>query len=129
MSDTERRRYERIPAHLPVRVSTIDPETDPWTGQPYFRSSREWSANISRGGLFLQTREPLLPGQRVLLELSLPGGRSVEAVGRVAWARRAMPVDDDPSDAGIGLQFVGTHGEEMAALESWLRERAQRPAA
>lgn len=129
MDEKERRRHERISAVLPVRISTIDPETDPWTGKPFFRSTREWSGNISRGGLFVQTREPILPGQRVLLELSLPGGRSIEAVGRVAWARRVMRVGSDESDAGIGLQFVGTTAEEMDALDAWVRAREARAAA
>jgi uncharacterized protein (TIGR02266 family) len=123
MDMSERRRFERIPAYLPVRISTIDPETDPWTGKPFFRRSREWSTNISRGGVFLRTREPLLPGQRVLLEVALPGGQAIEAVGRVAWARRVMRAGTEEEDAGIGVQFVGTTGEEMDTLESWVRGR------
>jgi uncharacterized protein (TIGR02266 family) len=128
MNESNRRNHGRIPAYLPVRISTIDPETDPWTGKPFFRSSREWSTNISRGGLFVRTQEPILPGQRVLLELSLPGGQGIEAVGRVAWARRVMRVGADEDDAGIGLQFVGTTAEEMNALETWVREH-EHPAA
>lgn len=128
MNESDRRNYERIPACLPVRISTIDPETDPWTGKPFFRSSREWSTNVSRGGLFVRTQEPILPGQRVLLELSLPGGRSIEAVGRVAWARRVMRAGAEEDDAGIGLQFVGTTAEEMDALDTWVRGR-ERPVA
>ncbi len=129
MDESERRRHERIPACLPVRISTIDPETDPWTGKPFFRSSREWSTNISRGGLFVRTQEPILPGQRVLLELALPGGRAIEAVGRVAWARRVMRVGAEEDDAGIGLQFVGTTAEEMDELETWVRGGEDRAAA
>jgi uncharacterized protein (TIGR02266 family) len=123
VDDSERRRFERIPAYLPVRISTIDPETDPWTGKPFFRSSREWSTNISRGGLFLRTREPILPGRRLLLELALPGGQAIEAVGRVAWARRTLRAGSEESEAGIGVQFVGTTGEGLDALDSWVRGR------
>ena len=83
--EARRRRYEHVNAHLPVRISTIEPETDPWTGKPFFRSSCEWSGNVSRGGVFVHTREPIRPGSRVLVELDLPGGTAVEALGRVAW--------------------------------------------
>lgn len=117
----QRRRHERVRAHLPVRISTIDPETDPWTGRPFFRSSREWSSNVSRGGVFVRTSEPILPGQRVLVELALPGGSAVEAVGRVAWAKRVLRADRDDADSGIGLQFIGASGEQIEALERYLR--------
>jgi uncharacterized protein (TIGR02266 family) len=118
--DRNRRRHDRIAAHLPVRISTIDPETDPWTGKPFFRSAREWSTNVSRGGIFLRTREPLLPGQRVLVEVDLPGGEAVEAVGRVAWVRRVLQSECDDPKAGVGLQFIGARGEELGVLEGFV---------
>ena len=37
-SSIERRRYPRINLQVPIRLSTIDPELDPWTGRPFFRS-------------------------------------------------------------------------------------------
>lgn len=119
-----RRRHARVAAHLPLRLSTIDPETDPWTGKPFFRTAREWSGNVSRGGIFVLTDEPILPGQRVLVELALPGGDSIEAVGRVAWARRLMTAEGEPAEAGLGLQFIGASGEQMLLLESYVRTHA-----
>jgi uncharacterized protein (TIGR02266 family) len=122
-TDRQRRRHERLAVHLPVRLSTIDPETDRWTGRPFFRSCREWSGNVSRGGLFVRTRESIGPGRRVLVEVALPGGDSVEAIGRVAWTRaRAV---DDGADTGIGLQFVGAGADAIHRLERFLRERGE----
>ncbi len=126
---SNRRRHERISAHLPVRISTIDPETDPWTGKPFFRSSREWAANVSRGGVFVRTDEPLLPGQRVLVEVDLPGGQAVEAVGRVAWIRRVLHGELAGSEAGAGLQFIGARGEELGLLEGFVAQRTGREVA
>lgn len=127
--DYNRRRYDRVPAHLPVRISTLDPETDPWTGKPFFRSSREWSGNVSRGGVFVRTREPILPGQRVLVELDLPGGEAIEAVGRVAWTRRILSPEGDDPEAGLGLQFIGATGEQMALLDRYVRHLEEPTAA
>jgi uncharacterized protein (TIGR02266 family) len=123
VGDLKRRRHERLPAHLPVRLATIDAETDRWTGRPFFRSCREWSANVSRGGLFIPTPEAILPGRRVLVEVTLPGGETIEAVGRVAWTRRSARLD--AADAGIGLQFVGAAAESIARLEDFLRRRSE----
>ena len=80
-----RRRYERISAEIPVRISTIEPERDPWTGRPFFRASKEVCANVSHGGAFVKTTEPLTPGRRLLVEVQLPDSQPLEAIGRVAW--------------------------------------------
>ena len=52
MSEDENtpRRHPRIRADVPVRVATIDPETDSRTGRRYFQSCEESCANLSRGG-------------------------------------------------------------------------------
>ncbi|MEN8181764.1 MAG: PilZ domain-containing protein [Myxococcota bacterium] len=72
------RRHHRVDLRLPVRVSSIDPEPSP-TGRS-FRASREICANLSLGGLGLLTRDPLVPGRRVLLELELPDGGALETI-------------------------------------------------
>ncbi len=86
-SSLERRRHPRTLLQVPIRLSTIDPELDPWTGRPFFRTCEETIADLSRGGARVRSREPLAPGRRLLLELELPDGRSFEAIARVAWAR------------------------------------------
>ena len=50
MSDLndQRRRHPRVAARFPVRISTIEPERDPWTGRPFFRATQETCANVSR---------------------------------------------------------------------------------
>lgn len=120
MSDsyTERRRHLRVPASLPVRISTLEPERDPWTGRPFFRASREYCINVSRGGVFIGTDEPLVPGRRILVELSLPDGRPLEAIGRVAWSKRVMTPGRDPGDCGIGIEFLGAEADRISALET-----------
>ena len=86
------RRHRRIAVHMPVRISTIDPETDPRTGRPYFRATREYCANLSRGGAFIRTSDPLSPGRRVLVEIHMP----VEAIGRVAWSKTVLTTSGEP---------------------------------
>src|SRR3989304_2619531 len=99
---------------MPVRIATIEPERDPWTGRPFFRASQETCANVSSGGAYVQTgeplgpgrpillaiplpggphvrpAEPLAPGRRILLEITLPDGQPVEAIGRIAWSKRVL---------------------------------------
>ena len=119
------RRHDRVFAKLPVRLATIEPEKDPWTGRPFFRSLQETSANVSRGGAFVQTQEMLDAGRRVLLELHLPNGSRVEAIGRIAWAKRVISPEGVAADAGVGIEFLGGASEQFSALEDFL-DRAER---
>jgi len=123
------RRYDRIAATLPVRVSTIEPEQDPFTGRPFFRALQETCANVSRGGAFVTTRESLTPGRRVLLELSLPGGAQIETIGRVAWTKQVLTPDGSEPDSGIGIEFLGGASEHFSALENYLNHATEPPPA
>jgi Tfp pilus assembly protein PilZ len=118
----DRRRHRRISASIPVRISTIEPERDPWTGRPFFRASQETCANVSRGGAFVRTAEPLTPGRRVLLEFELPGGQPLEAIGRVAWTRRVLAPLERDSEAGIGIEFLGGPSEQFSVLEDLIEK-------
>jgi uncharacterized protein (TIGR02266 family) len=119
-SDRRRRRHVRIAVHVPVRVSTIDAETDPRTGRPFFRASREYCANLSRGGAFIRTRDPLSPGHRVLVEIHMPEGDPIETIGRVAWAKTVLGPGREPHESGVGVEFLGGSDDALVALERWL---------
>ena len=121
------RRHRRIAVHMPVRISTIDPETDPRTGRPYFRATREYCANLSRGGAFIRTSDPLSPGRRVLVEIHMPEGEPIEAIGRVAWSKTVLTTSGDPEDSGVGVEFLGSSADQLTALADYL-EIAPEPA-
>ena len=121
-ASTHRRRFDRVRADIPVRISTIEPDLDPLTGRRYFRASQERCANLSRGGVFVHTHELLDPGRRVLVELSLPDGEKVEAIGRVAWTQYSMRNQSSKDlDCGVGIEFVGGATEELSALEKYVK--------
>ena len=126
---TERRRHPRVLLQVPIRLSTIDPEIDPWTGRPFFRTCEETIADLSRGGARVQSHEPLAPGRRLLLELDLPGGRTFEAIARVAWTRLEPATGNDASDGpyGLGLEFLGGTPDHLTRLETFLHPRASAP--
>jgi len=125
-SSINRRRHPRVHMQVPIRLSTIDPELDPWTGRPFFRSCEETVADLSRGGARVQSREPLAPGRRLLLELDLPDGRRFEAIARVAWARLEPAAGNDAAEGayGLGLEFLGGTPDHRTRLETFLEPRA-----
>jgi len=117
-SSAAQRRHPRIALELPVRLTSVDPERDR-SGAPFYRATREQCANVSAGGAYLRTADPLAPGSRVLLELELPDGRAFETLGRVAWSRRTVQ-RGGRVETGCGVEFLGLSSEERAPLERWL---------
>jgi hypothetical protein len=100
-----------------VLVSTVDAESDPDSGKAFFRSIEERCFDISRGGVFVMTQDPIESGLRVLLELDIPGGSVVQTLGRVVWHRiraaSSMP-------AGIGIEFLGGRPGQFTELDKHL---------
>jgi len=120
-------RHPRREVRIPVSVSTIDAEIDRESGKRFFRSSEERFANLSRGGAFVTTAEPVAPGRRLLLEFELPDGATIEAIARVAWSRTRIGgrAERPGAQSGIGVEFVGSDCAEWRALERFLGEPAK----
>jgi uncharacterized protein (TIGR02266 family) len=117
------RRYERIAAGIAVRISSIEPERDPSTGRPFFRSLQETCENVSRGGVFVKTAEPFDQGRRLLVEIKLPTGQPLEAIGRVAWVKRSTSANPAEDVSGVGIEFLGAASEHFEALEAYINHR------
>jgi len=114
-----------MPVRLPIRISTIDAETDPESGEAYFRTCEETCLDISRGGAFVTTHEPVVPGRRLLVELELPGGAVVETIGRVAWSRIRLGSPQPETAPGMGVEFLGGPSEDLAQLDRYLSRIAR----
>lgn len=119
---------KRVNLRVPIRISTIDPEKDPETGKLYFYTSQEVSANISRGGAFVATPEPIDPGRRVLVEIEIPNGSNIQTIGRVVW-KRVNPLKTEVNPArrsGIGIQFTGGRPDLLNELDRYIKLAAPR---
>ena len=119
---------KRVSVRVPIRISTIDPEKDPETGKLYFFTAEEYSANISRSGAFVTTAEPIEPGRRVLVEIDIPNGSSLQITGRVAWKRLAPGASDASAfkRPGIGIEFTGGRPELFNELDRYIAKSARR---
>jgi len=91
-----RRDDSRVPVNLLVRVKyeQVDEFID------------HFATNISRGGIFLQSRKPYPKGTVLRFEMQLKGGQTVlKGKGEVAWAR--LPAGEGkPKVPGMGVKFV-----------------------
>lgn len=133
MSDerTSAERARRAQAHArhglrwPVRVSSIEPEIDPVSALPCYISIEASSVNLSEGGVFVPTEDTLTPGRRVLVEIDLPSGSTVQALGAVSWRRLAHAARSGDRPAGIGIEFTGIARTSALALAEALEKRTR----
>ena len=127
-AQTGLQKFPRVATAVPVRIATVDAETDPATGRAFFRNAEETTANLSRGGAYVKSWEPLAAGRRVVITIDLPDEAELQLVGRVVWTRRALRPNEggEIEPAGYGIEFVGGSRAELDALDRYLTALAPR---
>ena len=130
IANTGLQKHPLVATAMPVRITTVDAETDPSTGKTFFRSAEETTANLSRGGAYVQSREPLSSGRRVIVAIEIPQSDELQLEGRVVWTRRALRPNTkgEIQTASYGIEFESAT-RELATLERYLKSLLSRPAA
>jgi type IV pilus assembly protein PilZ len=73
-------------------------------------------ANISELGIFVSTREPLVPGTRVTLRFAPPGAIEPFVLrGQVQWINPVRMLSEN-RNPGMGIRFVELSAEERERL-------------
>jgi uncharacterized protein (TIGR02266 family) len=87
----------------------------------------DWAVNISRGGIFINTRKPEPVGSVVKLIISLPDAAfPFDLTGRVIRAH--YPDADSDQVPGMGIEFFDVDDDKKARLERFVdRLRAELP--
>ena len=85
-----------------------------------------YAIDVSRGGIFIRTREPLAVGTQLKLDFQYQNGTPLMAgEGTVVWIR-----DPDPNRAnvppGMGVRFDRLSPESQAVLDQLLNDKASR---
>ena len=98
-------RDARIPKCLPV----VFQQGASWV--------KAYARDISRGGLFVVTKNPRRRGERLLLKLQLPGLEEVMSLPcEVAWTRQ----EEGQAVTGMGIKFLETPAEHEALLKPFV---------
>jgi uncharacterized protein (TIGR02266 family) len=109
------RQAERLQHELLVAYKTVD------------GFITDWAVNISRGGVFINTRHPLNVGTTVKLIISLPDAPfPFDLVGRVTRVNEV----NNPSNQvpGMGIEFLDVDDDKRARIERFVqRLRAELP--
>lgn len=87
----------------------------------------EYMTNLSRGGIFLSTRNPLAEGTVTKLRFSLPEeSRVIEVTGKVTWINPYRPDGDNPNP-GMGIEFIDLAEKDKDAITRIVRKKAILP--
>ena len=109
--------------------ATTEPQSPPAAlrlNDPDFRAFlKELGPQVSMGGMFVPSEEPLEPGTRCHLEVGLEDGfRLIAGLSEVVWTRERAQGEDRP--AGMGLRFrdleEGSRDLVFAIVERRLEE-------
>lgn len=104
LKSVELRTTKRLPVRVMVEYESIEDFLIDYT------------ANISIGGMFIQTDKPLPVGTRFRLRLQVPGrARAIETFGEVRWS---MEDSSFGAQQGMGIRF----DDLSAADERLVRE-------
>jgi type IV pilus assembly protein PilZ len=85
---------------------------------------RAYTGNISTGGLFIKTENPLGPGRQFQLKLQLPGvEKAMQIKCEVVWSRkRESSTPEKPS--GMGVKFAEIAEKDYKLIRSYLEKPA-----
>jgi len=115
VSEDNKRRAERLHHDIPVAYRTVD------------GFITDWAVNISRGGLFINSRTPLPVGTIVRLIISLPDTAfPFDLKGRVT---RVCEYDNKSNEVpGMGVEFVDIDDDKRERIERFVDKlRTQLP--
>lgn len=94
--ENERRRSERVEAHIPVKYHTL-------RGDASHRAEASLTRDLSEGGIRFRTGEFVSMACRLILELDIPVfNKPIKAISKVAWIRKTESSDEYE----IGNQFL-----------------------
>lgn len=107
MADQFQRRADRLHHELLVAYRTVDGFVT------------DWAVNISKGGIFINTRTPLAVGTLVRLIISLPDAKfPFDLTGKVM---RVHEYDNSTNLVpGMGLEFVDVDDEKRVRIERFV---------
>jgi len=77
-----------------------------------------YSINLSKGGIFIETSQPLEPGEHVTVRFDVPGAGELEVAGVVAWVRQDSA---DGLPDGMGVQFEELDQRYGAVIDEMVR--------
>jgi uncharacterized protein (TIGR02266 family) len=115
MADNDQRGADRVPAALRVKLRYPDVAS----------FIDRYAVNVSRGGIFIASRNPKPVGSRLRFEFQLADGSPVvRGEGQVVWVKEFDPAQPRKPH-GMGLKFTRLDARSKAILDRMLAAKGQ----
>ncbi len=102
---------KRVTKRLPIRVLVEYESAEDFL--------IDYTANVSVGGMFIQTDDPLPVGTRFRLRFKVPEhDKLIETFGEVRWS--VGPDEAGPMRPGMGIQFDDLKASDLAMVQALL---------
>ena len=109
---TEKRKEHRIPIKL--RVDYQDRDNYLFT----------YSRNLSKNGIFITTKNPLIPGTKLELQFTLSEPKKmIKVLGEVIWINETNHKDPE-NQPGMGIKFINLDLASRDQIEANLKRIA-----
>ena len=105
-----RRLAQRYVLHCPVAV-----QCESWNS-----IEQTLTADVSEGGMFVLTKRPARPSDRVRIEIRLPSGEPLRLAGRVAFRITENVANDTGRSAGMGIALFAMSDPTREAYQALL---------
>jgi uncharacterized protein (TIGR02266 family) len=80
-----------------------------------------YSTNLSKGGMFVETDDPLPVGTEVAMRFAVPGEPAIDVIGVVAWVQ-AWRTEQQPRGMGVRFDHLeARHGDAIDRIVSGFR--------
>ena len=113
---TEQQKNKRRALRAPLIVEKIPCEDG-------YKTLFGYAKNISRGGLFITTVKPREPGEKFLIELTLPTKPpcKIRCQCQVVW--KHLFKRKDQQEPGMGLRFLDLAEDDGNRIDAWVEEQ------
>lgn len=106
----DKRSKERIPLSEKVNIVCESME----------KFITEYADNISLGGMFIKTKNPLPTGTQFNIDLTIgKEGKKITGIGEVVWTKE-FSSDGDRRPSGMGIRFIELHGESKKFIKEFI---------
>ncbi|HEY4717278.1 MAG TPA: TIGR02266 family protein [bacterium] len=106
----EKREHERVRAEIKLTFKTID------------GFIQRYTEDISKGGIFIKTNNPLPFDARVNIIFVLPDSSQIELPGRVVYILDEEEAKTTLHNPGMGVQFMDVPAEVNKKVEAFIEE-------
>ncbi|MBW1925928.1 MAG: TIGR02266 family protein [Deltaproteobacteria bacterium] len=111
---SKRRKTPRAPIAIQVNYHSVD------------NFLRDFADDLSTGGMFIATMNPLEPGTQLILEFLLPGHNyPIRVKAEVMWSRTKLTSTDQRR--GMGVKFKDLSDSAREKIDSIIKKYGSAP--